>query len=128
MIFDHVGIINEDEDKAVSFYQGILGLEKIRESSVSRELAKKLFALDQEIGMLCVWQGRSEGRDFHHIRPESGLIVGSTFLPSDAPELDALLEKAKKEGVKVISAERGSWTVHFVEDFLREPDQLKRKQ
>ena len=49
MIFDHVGIMNEDEEGAVRFYRGVLGLEKIRESLVSHELARQLFSLDREI-------------------------------------------------------------------------------
>ena len=52
MVFDHVGIMNEDEAGAVKFYRGLLGLEKIKESSVSPELARQLFGFDRQIRML----------------------------------------------------------------------------
>ena len=116
MVLDHVGIMNEDEDGAVRFYSGILGLEKIKESSVSPELARQLFSLDREIRMLVF------GRDDLKVEvfvipgfsPPSPLVAHFCLQVAD---LGALLEKAKKEGVRVISAERGGGTVHFVEDF-----------
>jgi catechol 2,3-dioxygenase-like lactoylglutathione lyase family enzyme len=124
MVLDHVGIINEDEEGAVSFYQGILGLEKIKESFVLPELARQLFSLDREIRMLVF------GQDY--LKVEIFIIPGFS-LPSPSvphfclqvPDLGALLEKAKSEGVKVISAERGGKTVHFVEDFSGNRIELK---
>ena len=124
MLFDHVGIMNEDEDRAVRFYRDILGLEKIRESSVSPELARQLFSLDREIRMLVFGKGDLKVEIF--IVP--GLSLSSLSVPHfclQAPDLGALLEKAKKEGVKVISAERGGGTVHFVEDFSGNRIELK---
>jgi catechol 2,3-dioxygenase-like lactoylglutathione lyase family enzyme len=127
MVFDHVGIINEDEDRAVRFYQDILGLEKIRESSVSRELAKQLFALDREISML-VFGKEGLKVEIFIIPGLSPALLSVPHFCLQAPDLDALLEKAKKEGVKVISAERGGGTVHFVEDFSGNRIELKSRQ
>ena len=124
MLFDHVGIMNEDEDRAVRFYRDILGLEKIRESSVSPELAKQLFSFEREIRMLIFGKGDLKVEIF--IVP--GFKLPSISVPHfclQAPDLGALLEKAKKEGVKVISAERGGGTVYFVEDFSGNRIELK---
>jgi catechol 2,3-dioxygenase-like lactoylglutathione lyase family enzyme len=126
MFFDHVGIMNEDEDKAVRFYRDILGLEKTKESSVSPELARQLFSIDREIKMLVFGKGDLKVEIF--IVPE--LSLSNPSVPHFcllAPDLGALLEKAKKEGVKVISAERGGGTVHFVEDFSGNRIELKPK-
>lgn len=124
MVLDHVGIMNADEDGAVRFYQGILGLKKIKESFVSPVLAKRLFSLDRELRMLVF------GKD--DVKVEIFIIPGFS-LPSPSvphfclqvPDLGALLEKAKMEGIKVISAERGGRTVYFVEDFLGNRIELK---
>jgi catechol 2,3-dioxygenase-like lactoylglutathione lyase family enzyme len=116
MVFDHVGIMNEEEAGALEFYRDIVGLEKIRESSVMPELAQKLFSVDVEIKMLVF------GKD--GLKVEVFIVPGFTR-PSPSvphfciqvPELAGFLEKAKKEGVKLISGERGGRTVHFIEDF-----------
>ena len=52
MLLHHVEIMNVEEGRAVRFYRDILGLEKIKESSVSTNLAGQLFSIDQEIRML----------------------------------------------------------------------------
>ena len=49
LLVDHVGIINRGEDEAVEFYKNLLGMEKIKESSVPAELSRRLFNLFQEI-------------------------------------------------------------------------------
>ncbi|MEJ2685000.1 MAG: VOC family protein [Candidatus Sulfobium sp.] len=116
MVLDHVGVVNRDEEGAVRFYRDLLGLDVIKESSVSPELASKLFSVHDEIKMLVY------GKD--------GLKVEVFVLPGFAPpapavphfcihvpDLSAFLERAKAEGVKTISAQRGDHTVHFVEDF-----------
>lgn len=126
MVLDHVGIMNEDEDSAVRFYHDILGLEKIKNSSVSSELARQLFAVDREMKML--------------VYGKENLVVEIFIVPGfsrpdpsvphfclQVPDLAYLLEKAEKEGVRVISAERGGRTVHFVEDFSGNRIELKPK-
>ena len=124
MVLDHVAIMNKDEDGAVRFYKGILGLEKIKESFVSPELARQLFGLDREIRMLVF--GKEDQKVEIFIIP--GFSLPSPPVPHfclQVADLGALLEKAKMEWVKVISAERGGRTVHFVEDFSGNRIELK---
>jgi catechol 2,3-dioxygenase-like lactoylglutathione lyase family enzyme len=125
MILDHVGIVNKDEGSADHFYRDLLGLEKIRESSVSAELAEQLFSFRKEIKMLVY--GKEE------LKVEIFIIPGFS-LPSPpvphfclmVPDRPGLLEKAKGEGLKVIAAERGGRTVYFVEDFSGNRIELKQ--
>lgn len=116
MELDHVGVVNKDEEGAVRFYQGLLGLELIKESSVLPELALRLFSVDREIRMLVYGK-----EDF---KVEVFILPG--FAPPDPavphfcirlPDLSAFLQKARDEDVKIVSAERGGRTVYFVEDF-----------
>ncbi len=124
MVFDHVGIMNKDEDGAVRFYQGVLGLEKLRESSVSPELAGKLFSVDAEMKMLIFGKEGLKVEIF--IVPGFGLPSPSVpHICIYVPDLAGLLEKAKREGVKVISAERGGRTVYFIEDYSGNRLELK---
>jgi len=126
MFLDHVGIMNEDEDGAVRFYRDILDLEKIKDSSVSAELARQLFAIDREMKMLVYGKENLMVEIF--IMP--GFSRPAPSVPHfclQVPDLVEFLEKAKKEGVRVISAERGGRTVHFVEDFSGNRIELKPK-
>ncbi len=126
MVLDHVGIMNEDEDGAVRFYRDILGLKKIKESSVSANIAGQLFSIDREIRILVYGKENLMVEIF---------IVPDFSRPSppvphfclQVPDLAALLEKVKKEGVKVISAERGGRTVYFVDDFFGNRIELKHQ-
>jgi catechol 2,3-dioxygenase-like lactoylglutathione lyase family enzyme len=126
MVLDHVGIVNKDEDGAARFYLDLLGLEVIKKSSVSPELGRKLFSVEAGIKMLVY------GKD--NLKVEVFILPGFTP-PSPAvshfcvqvPDLSAFIERAKAEGVKVTSAERGGRTVHFVEDFSGNRIEIKQQ-
>lgn len=113
---DHIGIINKQEDEAVEFYQNLLGLEKIRESSVPAELSHQLFNLFQEIRMLVFVRGNLKIEVF---------LVPDFTLPSpnilhfclQIPHFPELLERLKQAGAKVIMGQHGSKIVYFTEDF-----------
>lgn len=126
MVFDHVGIINDDEQSAELFYRGLLGLEKIKESSVSPELSTRLFFVDKEIKML-VYGGED-------LKVEVFVVPGFTrpvppvpHFCIQVPDRERLLEEAKGRGVTVISAERGGRTVFFVEDFSGNRIEVKQQ-
>lgn len=81
MVLDHVAIMNKDEDGAVRFYKGILGLQKIKKSFVSSELARQLFGLDREIG--CSSSVRKIRRSrYSSSRASAFLPPGASFLSS----------------------------------------------
>lgn len=125
-MLDHVGIMNDDEGRAVRFYGDLLGLEQIKESSVSSELAQKLFSVDGEIKMLVY--GKEDLKVEIFIVP--GFTPPAPSVPHFCllmPDLPGFLEKAKKEGVRVIAAERGGRTVYFVEDFSGNRIELKQQ-
>jgi catechol 2,3-dioxygenase-like lactoylglutathione lyase family enzyme len=126
MVLDHVGIMSEDEDSADRFYIGILGLEKIKESSVSPELAQQLFSFGHEIKMLVYGKAGLKVEVF--IIP--GFTPSSPSVPHfciQVPDLTGFIEMAKKEGVRVIAAERGGRTVFFAQDFSENRIELKQE-
>ncbi len=126
MVLDHVGIMNKDEDRAVRFYQDILGLEKIKESSVSANLAGQLFPFNREIRMLVYGKENLMVEIFivPDFSPPSPSVPHFCIQVPDPAEL---LEKAKNEGVKVTFAERGGRTVYFVDDFFGNRIELKHQ-
>lgn len=119
--------MNKDEDGAVRFYSDILGLEKIKESSVPPGLSRQLFAVDREIRMLVY--GIEDARVEIFIVPDfSGPSPSVPHFCLLVHDLAALLAKAKDNKVKVISAERGGRTVYFIEDFSGNLVELKQRQ
>jgi catechol 2,3-dioxygenase-like lactoylglutathione lyase family enzyme len=116
LLIDHIGVINKREDEAVEFYQSILGLEKIKESSVPPELSRQLFNLFQEIRMLVF--GREGLKIEVFIIP--GFIAPSPNISHFCLQIlhfPELLERLKQGGAKVITGQHGSKTVYFTEDF-----------
>ncbi len=125
-MIDHVGIMNDDEDKAVRFYRDLLGLERIKESYVSVELAEKLFSFSGEIKMLVYGKESLKVEIFivlGFVRPSPSV----SHFCIQLPDLHGFLERAKSEGVIVIAAERGGRTVYFVEDFSGNRIELKQQ-
>jgi len=127
MVIDHVGIMNEDEDRAIRFYRDILGLEKVKESSVSANLAGQLFSFNQEIRML-IYGKENLMVEIFIVPGFSGPSPAVPHLCLQVSDPAAILEKAKKEGVKVISAERGGKTIYFVDDFFGNRIELKHQK
>lgn len=126
MTLDHVGVVSRDEEGADRFYRDLIGLEVIKKSSVLPGIAGKLFSLDREIKMLVYGKGNLKVEVF---------VLPDFVPPSPAvshfciqvPDLAAFLDRARLEGVKEISAERGGRTVYFIEDFSGNRIEVKQK-
>jgi catechol 2,3-dioxygenase-like lactoylglutathione lyase family enzyme len=116
MVLNHVGIVNESEEKAVRFYADFLGLEKTREFIVAAGLSEQLFSVSRQIKVL-VFESQGikvevficsdclpPSPDFRHIG----------FLVEDFP---GILEKARRSGVEVIEGRAGEKIVYFLRDF-----------
>jgi methylmalonyl-CoA/ethylmalonyl-CoA epimerase len=116
LLIDHIGIVNKQEDEAVEFYQNLLGLEKIKESSVPPELSRQLFNLFQEIRMLVFVRGNLKIEVFliPSFTPSSPNISHFCLQILHFPEL---VERLKQAGAKVITGQHGGKTVYFAEDF-----------
>ncbi len=127
MLLNHVGIINESEEKAVRFYHDFLGLEKTREFVVSTKLSEQLFSVSHEIKVLvferdsiklevfiCPEYSRQPSPDYGHI----GLLVD---------DLQAIKEKAQKTGVELIVGRTEEKTVYFLKDLSGNLIEIKQK-
>ncbi len=126
MLLSHVGIINDSEDKAVRFYHGLLGFEKIREFVVSTKLSEQLFSVVQEIKVLVFERDgiklevfiypecRHPFPDFNHI----GLLLD---------DFHAIKEKAQQTGVELIVGRTEEKTVYFLKDFSGNLIEIKQK-
>jgi catechol 2,3-dioxygenase-like lactoylglutathione lyase family enzyme len=115
MLINHVGIVNESEEKAVRFYEDFLELKKTREFIVPKNLSEQLFSVSQEIKVLVFERDgtklevficpecRSPSPDYSHIG----------FLLDD---FDSIKEKAQNMGVLIVGR-TDEKTVYFLKDF-----------
>jgi methylmalonyl-CoA/ethylmalonyl-CoA epimerase len=126
MLLNHVGIINDSEDRAVRFYHGLLGFEKTREFVVSTKLSEQLFNVAQEIKVLVFERDgiklevficpecRHPFPDFSHI----GLLLD---------DFQAIKEKVQQTGVELIVGRTEEKTVYFLKDFYGNLIEIKQK-
>ncbi len=115
MVLNHVGIVNESEEKAVRFYADLLGLEKTREFIVAAVLAEQLFSVSREIKVL-VFEGQGIKVEVFicpECLPPSPELRHIGLLVEDFP---GTLEKARRAGVEVIEGRAGEKTVYFLKD------------
>lgn len=125
MLLNHVGIVNESEEKAVRFYHGLLGFEKTREFVVSKKLSEQLFSVSQEIKVLVFERDgiklevficpgcKQPSPDYSHIG----------FLLDD---FHAIKENAQQMGI-LITGSTDEKTVYFLKDFSGNLIEIKLK-
>lgn len=116
MLLNHIGLVNQDEENAILFYQDFLRLDKTRDFMVSAELAQQLFGISREIKVLVFEKETFKIEVFifpeytdssphlHHL----GLSVDS---------LNKFIDKAVKKGIQVITGNHAGKTVYFIKDF-----------
>lgn len=115
MQLNHIGVVNQNEEQAVKFYSGLLGLSNTRSFILSPELSGQLFSVKREVKAL-VFEGdgikievfiasdlRQAFPDFAHF----GLLLS---------DFHAVLDKAAQAGVEIISGSSGDKTVYFLKD------------
>jgi len=125
MLLNHVGIVNESEEKAVRFYHGLLGLKKTREFVVSKKLSEQLFSISQEIKVLVFERDgiklevficpecKQPSPDYRHI----GFLLDDFY---------AIKETAQQMGVLVVG-NTDEKTVYFLKDFSGNLIEIKPK-
>jgi catechol 2,3-dioxygenase-like lactoylglutathione lyase family enzyme len=125
MELNHVGIMNESEEKAANFYHGLLGFEKTREFVVSTELSEQLFSVPKDIKVsvferdgikievfICP-ECRKQFPDYSH----TGLLLD---------DFHAIKEKAQQMGV-LVEGKTDVKTVYFLKDFSGNLIEIKPK-
>lgn len=111
----HVALVRTSEAGAESFFAGLLGLARVRETSASAELSRTLFGVSREHRML-VYEGPGLRVEVF-LAPEPEAVAGRiSHLCLEVPDRAAFVERARTAGVEVREAERGAGTVVFLAD------------
>lgn len=122
---NHVGIVNGDEARALSFYRDFLGFSYTREFAVAPDLSEQLFSISGEIRVL--------------VFEKEGMKIEVFIFPGFAPppqtlshlgltvdNLDEFIVRATAQGVPVITGRHKEKTVHFVKDFAGNLIEIKQ--
>jgi catechol 2,3-dioxygenase-like lactoylglutathione lyase family enzyme len=116
MRFHHAGLVCSSQERADRFYEGILGLEKIKTLELDEDFTERIFHTPQRCLMI-----------FYE---NDGLAV-EVFVPEEPPggkdpfmhlcieleDRDSLLKKCRDNGLEMRRIPKGDTFLAFVADF-----------
>jgi catechol 2,3-dioxygenase-like lactoylglutathione lyase family enzyme len=116
MRLHHVGLVCSSEERADRFYEGILGLAKIKTSELPEDVTERIFHSAQRC--LMIFYG-NDGLAVEVFVPEKSPVRKGTFehLCLEVREREAFLETCKENGLDVRRIARGDTFLAFVADF-----------
>ena len=116
MKFIHAGLAVSSEEKADRFYADILGLEKSSPKVLEKRLSHILFGIEKELLIINYTSG-DVGYEIliypEYKSPEKQIAHSCISVNG----LKDIVDKCKKEGLKIIEASKGSRTVTFISDY-----------
>jgi catechol 2,3-dioxygenase-like lactoylglutathione lyase family enzyme len=116
MKLDHVALLCSSEQKADDFYQGILGLRKMKSAVLPSELSRQIFGLDLECPLLLYGNDQMKVEVFVADPPyERGLRVEHICLEVD--DRETFMKKCQGSNVAVNLVPKGDRLLLFIEDF-----------
>jgi catechol 2,3-dioxygenase-like lactoylglutathione lyase family enzyme len=115
MRFHHVGLVCSSQEKADRFYEGILGLAKIKTSELAEDFTKRIFQSAQRCLMILYG---NEGLALEVFVPEELPARKSPFehICLEVEERESFLAKCRDNGFEVRRIPKGDTFLVFVAD------------
>jgi len=116
MRLHHVGLVCSSQERADRFYEGILGLAKIKTTELPEELTEQIFHKAQRCLMILY---EKDGCAVEVFVPEElpGRKDAFEHLCLEVPEREAFLKTCEENGLEVRRIPRGDAFIAFVGDF-----------
>jgi len=111
----HVALVYGSELSADRFLVDVLGLAKSQRKTLSRELARAIFDVDRELGMIN-YTNESLQIEVFVDGPQAAKPVGIEHICFEVDGLASLLERCARAGIEVRRIPRGEGWVTFVRD------------
>lgn len=115
MRLHHAAVAARTEKNADIFFQGLLGLSRIKASTLKRELASRIFGIDAECGLLLYGN-----EDFHIevIVPDPFPEQKETFshLCLEVAEREKFIERCRSVGLEIRLVPKGESLLFFIQD------------
>jgi catechol 2,3-dioxygenase-like lactoylglutathione lyase family enzyme len=116
MHLNHVGLVSSSQEKSDRFFANLLGMERIKSSSLSAELAEQLFGIGEDLELLHYGVGDLLVEVF--VPSRSNLAAHRmSHLCLEVADRSSLLEKCAAMGVTVIEALKDDSVVVFIKDY-----------
>jgi catechol 2,3-dioxygenase-like lactoylglutathione lyase family enzyme len=116
MRLNHVALVCSSEQRADDFYQGILGLRKIKSSVLPGDLARRIFGIDRECQML-VYGNDQLIAELFIAADSSGGAAGFEHLCLEVEDVEAFVRKCEARHVTLNRVPKGDRLLTFVQDF-----------
>ena len=116
MKLHHVAVVCSSLEKADRFYQGILELEKIKTSTLSRNLAEQIFDRDIEC-QLILYSGEALSIEVFLVGTGKSTVRSFEHICLQVKNRETFLKRCQVAGLKVNRIPKGDSTLVFIEDF-----------
>jgi catechol 2,3-dioxygenase-like lactoylglutathione lyase family enzyme len=116
MRLHHVGLVCSSRDKADRFYEGILGLEKIKASELTEDLMAQIFHIPQRCLMISY---TGQGLAVEVFVPEelSGEKAPFAHICLEVEDREQFIRKCHDSGLEVRRIPKGDTWLAFVADY-----------
>ena len=116
MRLNHVALVGSSERRADDFYEGILGLRKIKSFVLSMDLAHRIFGIEHEHRVVVYGNGRFTAEIFIDDRsPERDTSLEHICL--EVKEREEFVKKCEAMHVEVNRVPKGDALLVFVKDY-----------
>lgn len=125
MVLRHVGLTSGSEEKADTFFVGLLGLMKSEPKTLPRELSKAIFSIDAELLMI-----NYQDENAHFEIFITGETIGNSrqiaHVCLEVDNLEEFLENCRSLNVDIARIPKGDKTLTFIRDFDGNLFEIKR--
>ncbi|MFH1136698.1 MAG: hypothetical protein V1816_11520 [Pseudomonadota bacterium] len=116
MRLNHVALVCRSEENSDRFFQGLLGLAKLRTKTAPADLVAALFGLERSFSMIDYGNEWMKFEIF--LDPGAGIQEGNTaHVCLEVPDRPGLIERARGLNLEVRSFSREGRDVLFIRDF-----------
>lgn len=113
MNFEHIAIAVENNNEIVNFYQDILGMERVRDFILDKNMAQKIFGIKNHIPVFLMKKGKLVFEIFIN-KQTPNLVVNHICFSLD--NRNVLIKNAQAKGYQTIIIEREQLDLVFIKD------------
>jgi catechol 2,3-dioxygenase-like lactoylglutathione lyase family enzyme len=116
MRLNHVALVCSSEQSADDFYEGILGLTRIKSFVLSKDLARRIFGIDREYGVLVYGNDRFTAEVFL-AASAPGRETSFEHICLEVKDREEFVKRCEAVHVEVNRIPKGDALLTFVKDF-----------
>jgi catechol 2,3-dioxygenase-like lactoylglutathione lyase family enzyme len=116
MRLNHIALVCGSEQRADDFYEGVLGLRRIKSFVLSNDLAHQIFGIDREYRVLVYGNDRFSAEVFLAAHPP-GPDTGLAHVCLELKDREDFVKRCESMHVEVNRIPKGDTLLTFVKDY-----------